>query len=352
MHKTRNSSVELLRILSMLTIVAIHYMGTNSLGELTKSFSLEAECFIILKTIINYGVNIFVIITGYYMSTKTEVSVRKIVKLLFDITFYGVIIYLSGVFFGELSFSLTDLIKSAVPIFAGHRWFVKAYIVLFLLSPFIGKLLNSMDKKSHLTLIIISMLFFSIWPAFLPFAPIEEMGFGFVNFILLFIISGYLRRYVKKIRTSICVLIFLCATFITVFAQNFGYLGVSLPVVNSFVGYSLAHNNPCNIIACCALFMLFVKNEFHSRIINMLAASAFAIYLIHGDPYMMKYFFNNVFHAMDFQNNYLWIPHMIATSIIIYIFCFIVDYIKIHSVDLIINKIFDRLRFINYKIKA
>ena len=302
MSKTRNSSVELLRILSMLTIVAVHYLGNNDLQELTKTLSLEGGCFIVLNTVFNYGVNIFVIISGYYMCETTEVCIIKILKLLFDVAFYGICMYFVGVFFGVNNFSSFEIIKAMFPIFAGHRWFVKAYMVMFLLAPFTGKLLSNLNQKAHLTLIFICTIFLPLWPSFFPYPPIDDYGFDFVHFILLFIISGYLRKYIKIINEKICVLLLVGSSLVTVSVKMVSSAGISIPGLSVFTGYALAHNNPFNIIACCSVFLLFAKREFHSKVINLLAASSFAVYLIHGDPNMMKFIFNRLFFL-----NYLWI---------------------------------------------
>lgn len=350
--KTRNSSVELLRIISMLTIIAVHYLGNNSLGELASSFSIEGELYILLNSILNYGVNIFVVISGYYLSEKTECSVRKIVKLLFDVSFYGMLMYFISIAIGINSFSLVGLGKSVLPIFAGYRWFVKAYLVLYLLSPFIAKMISQLNKKSHLTLIVISGIMLSIWPFFLPNPPIDDYGFSFVNFIFIFIIAGYVKRYIIGVKPQVCLVLFVSSTLITVVLQSLKAIGFSFWALNGAASYALAHNSPFNIIASLSIFLLFANYNYHSRIINSLAGSAFAVFLIHGDFNMMSYIFNTVFKAERFQAHYLWIPHMIITCIVIYVICYVIDIIKIHSVDIMINKLFDKSKVVNYRIKS
>lgn len=352
MKSTRNSSVELLRILSMLTIVGVHYLGNNSLNELSNSFTVEGEFFIIIKTLLNYGVNIFVIISGYYFSDKTECSVRKVVKLLFDVSFYGFCMYLISILVGVNSFSISGLGKSVFPLFAGYRWFIKAYIVMYLLSPFVAKLLCHISQKAHLSLIVVSGLFLSLWPYFLPSPPIDDYGFSFVNFILLFIIAGYLRKYINIIKAGYCVLLFLGCTAVTVSLQTLKCAGITGFGIGSIASYSLAHNSPFNILACCCVFLLFVKRSYYSKVINFFAASAFAVYLIHGDFNMMGFIFNNIFKSDQFQNGTIWIPHMFVTCVLIYVICVAIDFLKIHSVDILINKMFDKIRIINYRIKS
>ena len=53
MKNERNSRVELLRILSMLSIVAIHYLGINKLENLAiGEVTLAGELFILIKTLL------------------------------------------------------------------------------------------------------------------------------------------------------------------------------------------------------------------------------------------------------------------------------------------------------------
>lgn len=248
---------------------------------------------------------------------------------------------------GLQSFSVTGLVKAVLPLLFGYRWFVKAYLVLYLLVPFLSRLVQAMDEKTHRSLIVVSMVLFSVWPTLLPNPPIDDYGFGFVNFIQLFVIAAYIRRYLSKPAAGKCWAGLAVCSLCTLVILSLGMAGIEL---GALTGYALAHNSPLNLVACSCLFLLAVNRSFCNRWINLLASGAFAVYLIHGDPNTMKWMFNALFHAESFQAPYIWLPHMLAVTAVVYPVCFAADLIKSHTVDIAVNKVMDRIGFINRQI--
>ena len=92
-RKERNSNLELYRIIVMLLIVAHHYVVNSGLMSVMKEEPLHIQSIFLYlfgmwgKT----GINCFVMITGYFMC-KSHISLRKFMKLLFEIYFYNLII--------------------------------------------------------------------------------------------------------------------------------------------------------------------------------------------------------------------------------------------------------------------
>ena len=79
----------------MLLIVAHHYVINSRLGSVLQEAPLsERSIFFYLfgawgKT----GINCFVMITGFFMC-KSQITLRKFLKLLFEVLFYNIIIYI------------------------------------------------------------------------------------------------------------------------------------------------------------------------------------------------------------------------------------------------------------------
>ena len=112
MKKVRDSNLELYRIIVMMVIVAHHYVVNSGLLEVMET-NLSSN-----RTLFYYlfglwgkvGINCFVLITGYFMCTS-NITIRKFLKLLLEIEFYNVVIYINQHifihlhgFFCELSF--------------------------------------------------------------------------------------------------------------------------------------------------------------------------------------------------------------------------------------------------------
>lgn len=81
--KTRNSNLELYRIIVMILIVAHHYVVNSGLmDELVKDpLSSKSLFFYLFGMWGKTGINCFVMITGYFMC-KSHITIRKFLKLL------------------------------------------------------------------------------------------------------------------------------------------------------------------------------------------------------------------------------------------------------------------------------
>lgn len=108
----RNSNLEFYRIIVMLLIVAHHYVVNSGLGEVLQESPLsERSIFFYLfgawgKT----GINCFVMITGYFMC-KSQITLRKFLKLLLEVLFYNIVIYIIFAATGYEKVSLNNLIN-------------------------------------------------------------------------------------------------------------------------------------------------------------------------------------------------------------------------------------------------
>lgn len=93
--KHRESNLELFRILTMLLIVAHHYVVLSDLPReiMTDPLSLKSIYLYIFGAWGKIGINCFVLITGYFMCTS-RITLRKFVKLVGEVEFYSVVIYL------------------------------------------------------------------------------------------------------------------------------------------------------------------------------------------------------------------------------------------------------------------
>ena len=90
--KNRNSNIELLRLIAMLMILLSHssvhggFPHENS-AIMFNNFFLDA---IVLG---NIGVDIFFLISGYFLCYQTTLNYSALFRLLFQVLFYSIICY-------------------------------------------------------------------------------------------------------------------------------------------------------------------------------------------------------------------------------------------------------------------
>ena len=92
----RQSNLELYRCLAMLMIVACHWGLLTNLTSMVHDNQLTAPSnfYYILRMWGKMGINCFLLITGYFMC-KSNISVKKFLKLYLQVTFYSLVISLT-----------------------------------------------------------------------------------------------------------------------------------------------------------------------------------------------------------------------------------------------------------------
>ena len=92
----RQSNLELLRILAVIGVFVLHFYHPNGGGGISLCESSINELILrILESIFISSVNIFVLITGYFMSQSTTGSITLIkpLSLIVQVVIYNLLTY-------------------------------------------------------------------------------------------------------------------------------------------------------------------------------------------------------------------------------------------------------------------
>lgn len=108
----RQTGPEVLRIIAMLLIVFHHF--ALHVGIEYTTFSLSNAYLNIIEFGGKIGVNVFVIITGYFSCTS-KFSFQKIFKLLFAVEFYSLTLMIVSLFTGAQEFRVMLFVKGVFP---------------------------------------------------------------------------------------------------------------------------------------------------------------------------------------------------------------------------------------------
>ena len=182
-NKERNIGLDFLRIISMIMVLILHYLSKGGLLKESNSYSVNYIIYNILKIASIIAVNCYVLISSYFL-VKSKFRIKKFLKLWLEVIFYSVSIYLLLVMFGLIQFNFGDAIQSILPIISKQYWFITVYLVMYLLSPFLNKLIYALDKEEYRKLLIIIMIIFS-GMTLLPskWTLDETYGYGIIWFI-------------------------------------------------------------------------------------------------------------------------------------------------------------------------
>lgn len=154
--KERNSNLELYRIIVMLLIVAHHYVVNSGLPSIIDSYPYNADSvfYYLFGMWGKTGINCFVMITGWFMC-KSRITLRKYLKLIFEVIFYNVVINAIFAISGYASFSLIDWFWILWPVHNIASDFVTCFLLFYLCIPFLNILVRHLDKKMHQWLILL-----------------------------------------------------------------------------------------------------------------------------------------------------------------------------------------------------
>lgn len=168
MAKTkRNSGVELLRIIIMLQIVIIHLYAygnltthANAHGGLTNYF------FDALQSLCRAPVNIFILISGYFL-VDTEFNLKRTFKraatIWLAMLFYSLALLVFHYSKVPSAISVPETIKAFFPFFSRRWYFLSIYLVILIFSPFLNILLQKLDKKNYLIFLGLVFMLMSVW---------------------------------------------------------------------------------------------------------------------------------------------------------------------------------------------
>ena len=337
--KERNSSIELLRIILMFIIVLCHssaglYPNTTMSGV--------NKYFLQLTNLSNPMVDIFVLISGYFIC-KLVFSLKKLLLMLIQVSFYTLVFYLIFVAVGKTPFSVKTFITAFMPTTFRQYWFVSAYVILYLLSPFINFLLNKLSQKQHLALIGTIGLIYSIIPTF---TMQHQDGMDVFILLLLYCIGAYLRLYPDSIfmkrKTALIMLLISCLLYFgSVIGLNI--IGLKFQVFADHPSYFLTKHCPFTITLAVSIFVIFVKWEFKSKIINLLGSCMFGVYLIHNNGYLRVWLTNDLFKFFNYKTSATFIPYIIGASVLIFIVCTLIELIRRFTLEKLTAKLYDKI---------
>ena len=296
---TRQSNFELMRIISMFMIVLYHFIHHGNLIE--KSNGSVKVILVFIQALLFVHVNSFVLLCGYFQC-KSKFKMSKFFKLYNQVWFYRAAIAIILVSLGMITFTNIDFMKNISYIYYGEYWFITMYFILYLCSPMINIVINNINRKQHLKIILLLILIFSILPTFTVQAFYNNnQGFSITGFILLYFIGAYLRLYpidkspvfshfTKNFRKYLFLGFYIFLGFVMcmeyllsdVFISYGGVVGEIGKIMSNSV---LAYDNPIVLIQSICYFLVFYSMSFKNRFINRVSSLTFGIYLIHDSIY-------------------------------------------------------------------
>lgn len=342
MSKVRDSNYELLRIVAMFFIVFYHalvhgHVIDNAANEGIRLVAQFLEFFLIIH------VNSFVLVTGYYQS-KSNFKASKVWSLITSSLFYKILIMVVLSLLGIICLTKVEILRETFFLNLSQYWFIQCYLFLYCLSPFINKLITSLDKRKYLKLLLVLFIIMSIIPFISGNEVFDNNGYTLYNFVFLYLIGGYLRKYPiqqsylfkrcsKQLFQILCIILF----FFCLIANFSFYLTSShLSSVNSvfyeifsnFEGMALFYSNPFILLQSIAFFLFFGTLDIKSKVINKLSSLTLGIYLIHENNFIRS----NVYKWLGIDQgtvmSYKFLLYVFLMSVALFLMCALIEWLR------------------------
>lgn len=343
----RAYNIDLLKIISMIMVVALHL---NLFGGLITSANSSSNY--LFKFAVNFyeqisiiAVNVFIIISSWFLSASPSYTLKskRILRLLVSMFFW--FIAMTGVAYAlDIRPGYKELLVS-VPLIGNSYSFIAGYIILFFLSPFLNRLTNQLNHNSHKKLAII---LFSVFCLFAPIVANQYMkvynGYSFMWFICIYLIVSYMRAHTQWNKKSWkwYLVVFLILTVIGTVARCF--CPSSLPIYVAQGHY----NDPIIFLSALSCFLLFasftIKRQGAAKVIQFFVPLSVAVFFIHANMFVEQWFKTLEFHVFIDESTVRYMVCLPLLALAIYIVCTLCEFVREWLFDKVgINKLIDRL---------
>lgn len=359
--KKRISNIELLRIIAMFMIVASHLAchGVQHCNDSINAYKIWQAGSTFNKIFVSFltpggmiGVACFFMITRYFNIEKNSFSLKKVVL---QGSFYGLFSVLLLVVakimkynFEDIDFSVlfSTAVKSIfVPITNGNVWwFLTAYVYLMLLTPFLNRVAQKLNKKGYLFFILF------VW---LVVYSLDGTLFGLYwsvqRGVLFYLIGGYIKinidvkRFKAKSKEKIILTLVAVLSWVVDFAAMFVTDGKRY-IVNNKPGnimdtISVVFGNgfilAIPVVICSiSIFVLFLSFEFENKFVNNIAKTTFGVYLIHDSVFARSFIWHGILKVDTvLYKSGLFPVYAMCSIVAVFIICSFVDMIRLKFIE-------------------
>lgn len=292
----KHMGIEVYRLFSMFFIILFHFSDHGAViinNDMPMSGSWLLMAF--FRCWGAMGNCAFVLITGYFMINKKQ-NIKRLIKLWFEVWIYSLVLGSISFMLGTEQFSLWSLLKMIFPVIFNEYWFMSSYVILFLVSPYINKMILTLTKKEFQTLIVILVVVFSVIPTLTGTKWMTDANY-IMSFLTMYVIGGYIRLYginlfKKKYLYCFCAIGLTLLMFISILV----FKKLNLPKALFYFVWGM--NKIPVILASIMWFLTFIslKKIKYNKIINFASSSVFGVYLLHIGR-LNKWIFGKLFNT-------------------------------------------------------
>ena len=316
----------------MLFIMALH-LNRENVGFPSESVFVERPvCAFLwswLRTINLTGVDIFVLISGYF---AIRPRVNSVASLFFQGLFFSVGMYAFWLLTKQTTFSPGEFSMHLKPM--KIYWFFGSYVWLMLLAPVLNRYVESAGKREFALSLAVFFFFICGMEWCMRASNELQQGYSTLFFVGLYLLGRYVRIHGGswcELSLWYDLLIFFSATLLSALIAFvcYGGIGYTLMSGDGVLLRVVIYTSPLCIVAALSLVLFFIKLKIgHIRWINWLAASSFSVYLLHEEYITRDHYMKVLPYIGKHYSGITWGLVMVGFLLVLYVVVTLVDQLR------------------------
>ena len=354
-RQTRNSSVEVLKVIAIFLIVTSHVTQTlvNTTGPIksiaipitTATADIQTIILMLFQQTGALGNTIFFVCSAWFLLDSNKFARKKAFSLLTTVWSVSVLIFCLYLIVGNHNITTKEMIKQVFPTTFANNWYMTCYIIFLFIYPWLNKLISITNQRQLLRIVLFSS---TLWIVICYFKGGLFFTSSLTIWISIYFLIAYLKLYCKNIVTN---------TKVGVWLIVVGFIGyISQVVVTNYVGLYFisffsekvmrwnSNNCPFYIMIALGSLIIALKSNFKSKFINYISSLSMLVYLFHENylfriytrPIIWKY----LYKTFTFNNVVLL---DLAYSLILFVVAVIISLTYKEIIQKFVSKVSDRL---------
>lgn len=236
----RNTNIEVLRFILMVFIfgehLITHGMDFHAIVHARYTTCGDYPLFLFLNSLFAFSVDCFVFISGYY---GIKFSLKRFSFLIALMLSAIMILQLRWIWMDGFSLRGLDLM--------GSWYFMNCYLVIFMISPFINRGIQTLNKTQVRILL-------GVFISYETYCFIRSLGYDVMDMLIIYIIGRYCSLHgVPLSRKQATILFIGCLSVLFSLEMLFSFTPIAAEV------RLLSYKNPLVILMAVSFFFLFLS---------------------------------------------------------------------------------------------
>lgn len=358
--KTRNSSIEALKLIGICSIVVSHVVYTLEKGspfvsdngyviDLTRATdNIQYLIASMLRYGGEFGNTIFFICSAWFLLGRVKgVDKKKVLYMFADVWTISVLILVVVLVRNGGRLHRTLILQSLFPTTSENNWYITCYLIFYIIHPVLNKAIAGLKQRTLLRLNILAIWLYLII-AFACRASMHAYGIGtqfFSSRLVMWTVVYFMLAYVKFYAND-----FFSRRSVNTGLIAFGFIGnCGLIILTNILGLKfgrfsdalqiwIVQYNLFLIISAIGLHGIARNISFENKAINYVSKLSLFIYIIHENrllrtlyrPLMLQY----VYARFGYEHLIFWIIVLAAIVFVFALICSIVYAETIHKLTM------------------